>query len=387
MVPSAHWHLITGEYPPDLGGVGDYTRSLAEGLADHNCDVHVWCPATTGETPRHPRVTVHRVAGSWSAPDLSRLDAHLDATPSPRHLLVQWVPHAFGQRSLNVRFCAWVRSRGRRGDRVDLVVHEAAHAFGEGSWRQDAAATVHRVMVSLLLQSTTCAWVTIPAWAARLRRYTWGRDVRFCWLPVFSGVPVDVDEAAAQVFRSRFNRGTQVIGHFGTYNEQARHDLETMLPQLLDRHPTAAVLLLGRDSDGFREHFVSVHPQQAARLIATGAADSRVLSHALQACDVMAQPYPDGASTRRTTLMAALAHGRPTVTTIGRLSDQTWRDSDAVVAVPAGDAGAFVQAVGDLLDDAARRASLADRARQLYASRFNSVHAIAALLADTCVAL
>ena len=384
MAPPCHWHLITGEYPPDVGGVSDYTRALAEGLADRGCDVHVWCPTAAGESPHHAGVTVHAVAGSWTRPDLRRLDAQLDATPAPRRLLVQWVPHAFGRRSLNVAFCAWVRSRGRRGDRVDLIVHEAFLGFGEGSWRQDAAAAVHRLMVTLLLQVTTTAWVTIPAWAASLRRYTWGRHVRFCWLPVPSSVPVDDHHADVQEVRSRFDRDALVIGHFGTYNVQSRRDLTTILPKLLDRHPSAAVLLLGRDSDGCREAVISRHPQHAGRIIATGALDPRTLSHALQACDVMAQPYSDGASTRRTTLMAALAHGLPTVTTIGRLSDKTWTQADAVVGVPVGNPEAFVDAVGDLMADPGRRAQLGERARQLYATRFDGAHTISALLADTC---
>ena len=45
------WHLITGEYPPQPGGVSDYTRFLASGLADAGETVAVsvtLCPAETG---------------------------------------------------------------------------------------------------------------------------------------------------------------------------------------------------------------------------------------------------------------------------------------------------------------------------------------------------
>ena len=27
------WHILTGEYPPECGGVGHYTRLVARGLA------------------------------------------------------------------------------------------------------------------------------------------------------------------------------------------------------------------------------------------------------------------------------------------------------------------------------------------------------------------
>ncbi len=56
------------------------------------------------------------------------------------------------------------------------------------------------------------------------------------------------------------------------------------------------------------------------RVVSAGLLADRDASLHLQACDVMIQPYVDGASARRTTLMAALAHGRAIVTTIGSLS-------------------------------------------------------------------
>ena len=40
------WHLVTGEYPPACGGVGDYTADLARALALAGDTVHVWAPAS-----------------------------------------------------------------------------------------------------------------------------------------------------------------------------------------------------------------------------------------------------------------------------------------------------------------------------------------------------
>ena len=35
------WQVITGEYPPQPGGVGDYTAQVAAGLAAAGDEVHV----------------------------------------------------------------------------------------------------------------------------------------------------------------------------------------------------------------------------------------------------------------------------------------------------------------------------------------------------------
>ena len=37
-------HILTGEYPPQPGGVGDYCALVAAGVAAEGRGVHVWCP-------------------------------------------------------------------------------------------------------------------------------------------------------------------------------------------------------------------------------------------------------------------------------------------------------------------------------------------------------
>jgi hypothetical protein len=36
------WHLITAEYPPQSGGISDYSHLIATGLAAEGETVHVW---------------------------------------------------------------------------------------------------------------------------------------------------------------------------------------------------------------------------------------------------------------------------------------------------------------------------------------------------------
>src|SRR5262249_44693742 len=143
---AVNWHLITGEYPPQPGGVSDYTRLVAGALADAGKRVTVWCPPADGATPDEGGVTVRRELGAMGGADLRRAGALLDAEPAPRRLLVQWVPHAFGRRAINYPFCRWVRRRAACGDRVEIVVHEPFLDF-RGSWKQRAAAVVQRLMM------------------------------------------------------------------------------------------------------------------------------------------------------------------------------------------------------------------------------------------------
>jgi glycosyltransferase involved in cell wall biosynthesis len=346
----------------------------------------VWCPGAAGDGQGHldDGITVHRVAGGWRPADFARLDRGLDACPGPRRLIVQWVPHAFGRKSLNVGFCAWIRRRALAGDVVDVMVHEAFFAFGEGGIKQDGAAVVHRIMVMLLLSRANHVWVSIPAWARALRPYGFGRDLGFDWLPVPSNIPkvTDPEATAAARARAAFPAADAiVVGHFGTYERQVRRRLAALLPPLLARVPAVNLLLMGRDSEQFAAALSSSHPPLSGRIHGTGLLDARRLSITLQACDLMVQPYPDGASTRRGSLMAALSHGRPVVTTEGHLSEPLWRDSHAVRIVPAADDTALLDAMADLCTDAGERQRLAVSGEALYAQQFDVARTIDAMLA------
>ena len=380
------WHIVTGEYPPTAGGVSDYTRSVATGLAAAGDEVHVWCPVNA-EHAGAPGVNVHGIAGAWTRMDLRRLDEALAPFPGPRRLLVQWVPHAYGRRSLNVAFCRWVRRRAGAGDVVDLMIHEPGLGFGEGGLRHNLAAALHRWMLLLLLGRARRVWVAIPAWIETIRPWALGRDLAFCWLPIPGSIPVS--GAGDEVRRVREalldGRTGVVVGHFSTYSREIRAALREIVPALLERAPGVRVLLLGRGGESALAELRDATPH-ADRLHAAGPLDSAALSCRLQACDLLLQPYPDGASTRRSTLMTAMAHGLPVVTTIGRLSEPFWRQTDAVDVLPAGDAAAIARAVTDLAAEPERRNRLGASARATYDARFSLGHVIAALRADACEA-
>lgn len=368
----SRWHIVTGEFPPTLGGVSDYSLILAVGLAEAGDDVTVWCPAAEGTPRMFCGVQVHRIAGQWGAADFDRIDAELDTAPSPRRLLVQWVPQAYGRRSINVAFCRWLRRRARAGDLLELIIHEPCLAFGEGGLRYTAAAVVQRLMLSLLLSDASRVWMAIPAWEDRLKPWAFGREIPYTWLPIPSTVPVAAGNDAGRIRAGLLRRPDGVIiGHLGTYSSKIQKDLSIVIPLLLAETPRLQVNLLGRGSERLADSLLARLGSDAVRVEASGALSTEALSEHLQACDVMLQPYPDGASCRRTTLMAALAHGLPVVTTLGRLSEPFWSESTAVATVPAGDHAGLVRAVVSLVNEPSLRHRLSSEGQALYESTFS----------------
>jgi glycosyltransferase involved in cell wall biosynthesis len=373
-------HIITSEYPPQPGGVSDYTWQVAEKLAEDGDEVHVWCPGTAGTTLSAGGVHVHAELGRVTRKDLHRVGQQLDRFPAPRRILLQYVPHGYGCRSMNVPFCLWLWRRVKKhGDHLEIMVHEAFLTF-EGSWRQYGAALVHRLMTVILLRAADRAWFSVPEWEQRWKPYRFGRRVPFQWLPVPSNIHVASNDAAIQALRRRYlPEGGLLVGHFGTYGALVLSVLEPILRKIAREIPGQPLLLMGLNSREFRSQLIDRHPEWEKTLHATGALAPEELSCHIAACDVLIQPYPDGATTRRTSLMVGLSHGKAIVTTSSDVTEPVWEGSGAVGLTPTGDADAFVKLLAELLENPAERARLSHAARRLYQERFDVSHTVAAL--------
>jgi glycosyltransferase involved in cell wall biosynthesis len=138
----------------------------------------------------------------------------------------------------------------------------------------------------------------------------------------------------------------------------------------------------GRGSDSFRASLAARVPELENRIHAVKTTCAGTLSSYLAACDVLVQPYPDGVTTRRGSLMAGLALGKPIVAVAGKLTETIWAESKAVALAP-GNSEAIVSSVNSLLADSAARRSLGDRAAALYADRFALRHTVRTLLSQS----
>jgi glycosyltransferase involved in cell wall biosynthesis len=377
--PKQCWHILTCEYPPQPGGVSDYTSLVAAGLADAGDEVHIWCPGVAFSLSTDGP-TVHRMLRRIKPGDLHRLSTELNAFPVPRRLLLQWVPHGYGYRSMNLPFCLWLWARSVfRRDEIDIMVHEPFLAFREGNLKQDLAGVVHRIMTMILLRSTRRVWVSTPKWIEGLRPYALGRKISFEWLPVPSNVPIVDNPVAIREIRRGLNDGDIVFGHFGAFGTGIASLLQDMVPCLLRAMPNATMLLLGPGGERFRAELIGQYPEIAGRIVATGYLSLSDISLHISACDVMVQPFPDGVTTRRGSVMAALSHGRATITTFGRLSEPFWSDTSAVALHPPGDLQLFMKIARQLSENAAERSLLGHNAKTLYAERFDIRHTVEAL--------
>ena len=201
-------------------------------------------------------------------------------------------------------------------------------------------AAVQRRMARLLVESGATCYVSIPKWEPLLRAagLNGGREV--VWLPVPSNVPETADAVGVAALRRRLApAGQAVVGTFGTYGELIGDMLAEALPGLLAGREGRVGLLIGRGGERLAGRLLADHPALEGRLVAPGALPAADVSRYLQACDLLVQPYPDGVSSRRSTVMACLAHGRAVATTAGRLTEPVWSGAGAVGLAPVSERG------------------------------------------------
>lgn len=357
------WHILTGEYPPAVGGVGDYTAQLASALTRAGDAVTVWTPGTTLPDRFGPA---------------SRAVLEAAFREDPGIVLLQYVPNALGSRGMNLPMCLWLRDRARAGADVRVMFHEPYFYFTLAKpWRNVLAAT-QRVMARVLLDASRRAYISTETW----RRYLAPSDGAHMDVLAIPSNIQPADPSTADRYRQTIApSGGPVVGHFGTYGDHVEAELLRVLPAIARRSSAARFAFIGTGSAEFAARLAMRHPQISARSWASGRLDAGAVSSALRACDVLVQPYPDGITTRRTSAMAGLQHGIPTVTTAGALTETIWSESGAVALAPAGDVSAFASAVAELLADRRTAQALGCRAAEIYDRHFSLERTVAVLRA------
>jgi glycosyltransferase involved in cell wall biosynthesis len=378
------WAILTGEYPPQPGGVADYTALVARGLAAAGDGVTVFAPPHARRAePAGPGVAVVRLPDHYGPRGLVTLDRTL-ARLRPDRVLVQYVPHAYGCKAMNVPLCLWL-ARQRRLP-VWVMFHEVAFPLRRGQpLTHSVVGCVTHLMAWLVRRAAERTFVSTLAWGDLLRRLGPGPIE---WLPVPSNLPEEVEPGQVAAARARLAPvgASLLLGHFGTFGANVAPLLAGVLPPLLLADPRRRAVLVGRHSEVFARGLESEHPNLAGRLVATGGLPPAEVAASLAACDVLLQPYPDGATARRTTLMSGLALGRPIVTTMGRLTEPLWREQALAAMSPADDPQAFIAAVEELSADPDARRALGEQGRTGYLRYFSLEKTVRTLRGMTCPA-
>jgi len=140
---------------------------------------------------------------------------------------------------------------------------------------------------------------------------------------------------------------------------------ESMQAMLKSKTPTFWVFIGVTD-----EEFVKYFPKlKKIPHYCTGYLSADKVSRWLQSVDLLAAPFDDGVSTRRTSVIAGMAHGVPTITTAGHLTDEDFYEKSPLLISPL-DAGQFAEMVMDAGKDLKRLRESRGKIREFYKEHF-----------------
>jgi glycosyltransferase involved in cell wall biosynthesis len=362
--------MLTGEYPPQPGGVGDYTARLAAALCALGHKVRVLTsglPGAKGTTePQASRRVRDWGFGCWRAVQAAVEESGADL------LHIQYQAGAYQLKGAVNLLPLWLRRR-RPGLRTVTSFHDlrVPYLFPK-------AGPLRGLAVRALLRGSHGA---IFVDSADLARAGPGPNRR--WIPIGSNIPF-APPAGYDRFATRRALGAEVgdllIGYFGFLSaSKGGSVLLEALRLLLNQGRSVRLVLIGATSGATNPtDRIDVAATSAlagrlgleSRLYATGYLAQAAVSANMLACDVLALPYEDGASFRRGSLLAALEHGRPIVTTTPAPGARGFGPRSLIperhfLPVPPNDPAALAHALTRLADDPELAARLGGEAKRL----------------------
>lgn len=355
--------ILSPDFPPARGGVSDHTLHLAKALSTHAA-VSVLTSARLQPVPT--TYPVYARVESWHEPNL--LFTLIQQLAPEATLLWQYVPHMYGRGGVNSALPRLMSRLRATGHRQLLIAHEIAAplSFWPHRLRYSLA---HRQQWRQILKTVDAVGISTEAWLDEWSYRLPEHGSQLFLAPSPSGIPftpAPADHRAVWRSQHALPPNAVVLAYFGTFGNNRHFDwlFEAWRRAQRPNQPVALAFI-----GDIPEYPVPDRLRHLFRPLGYLQPDDA--SRALQAADVLALPFTDGVSERRTSFMSGLHHGVATVTTIGHSTGPTLQQSNFFAAVPATDAPAFLRRILKLFDDAAGRASLGSAARHTYHDRYD----------------
>jgi len=391
--------MISGEFPPMQGGVGDYTREIARAFAVQGHRVWVLVPhALQDAYPQREAQPWHVLPairnwkwGCWR-PILSALH---ETQPDVVH--VQYQAATYDMRIPAINLLPWRLRCQADSPPVVVTFHDLKPPYlfpKAGPLRKWTLRLLARHSAAVILTnaedlSAASAWpfARQPAelvsdgrsasTPSNQRRMPHARttqpptDALRRHHPTLHQIPIGSNIAVAppasfdrSVWRTRlgYRPGDFVWAYFGFLNESKGG--ETLIRALARSIPGTHLLMIGgrvgssdRTNQAYAARMEALMGELGVteRVRWTGYVPAKEVSAALLSADILVLPYRDGVSFRRGSLHAALVHGCAIVSTVPRVPLPDFRDGENILLVPPGEPEALTQAALCLQCDPALR--------------------------------
>jgi glycosyltransferase involved in cell wall biosynthesis len=388
------------------GGVGDCTSEIAKGLAGLGVEPHVLTTADRSASAEsgaksspnicEPDIHVLRLVRNWNWSSL-RLVTSAARQLAPEIVHIQYQTGAFGMHPAINFLPRYLRTRGwdvGRATRPSVIPRPrtiTTYHDLRNPYLFPKAGPVRRWVNQVLARSSDGVIATDEQDYMRLKS---SGVKNLDLIPIGSNIPLAPPGGyRREVWRANLDIGQDVtlLSYFGFLNESKGG--ETLIRALAQVSGANLLMIggqVGASDPTNRTYLARVQTLikelgLGSRVLWTGFTPADEVSANLLASDICVLPYRDGASFRRGSLMAALAHGLPIVTTFADFPPSSpvppspelesgimnsaalprLRDGENVLLVPPDDPGALGEAISRLVSLPELRARLSHGAFEL----------------------
>lgn len=357
------------------GGVGAFTQELARALAGQKQDVHIITSRSASSDFKKQRfgrqpepvnldyAHLYPVIKRWRWPSVGVI-ADLVLRYEFDVVNIQYQAAAYNMNSPAINILPW---RLKHLVRTIVTFHDlrVPYLFPK-------AGPIREKAINLMSRQAGGVITTNAEDYDLLKMHV---DTPLANIPIGSNIDA-YQPNHIEVAEVRENLGLQksdiLLGYFGFVNESKGADT---LVQAMSKLPMNYHLVFiggqtGASDDTNADFVAHVRDLVAdldleGRVHWTGFMPDKRVSAYLKAADLMVMPYRDGVSLRRGTLMAALAHGCPLVTTIPARPIEQLVHGNNVWLIPADDVHSLVEAIGTVLHNRDLRMKLGEGAEKL----------------------
>lgn len=391
--------IIVGEFPPRMGGISDYTAHLSRELAAVGCQVKVITTRIedVAEHSFRQGAEVRRIMFNWHLSEIKSILGIIDEMGSDTIVNLHYGSF-WNRRRPMVIFLPLVLRLLRPRCRVIITIHEfLPQRTRARAWAMPMIMAAHGLIFF------------DPSDQEPLRRWTRLKRPRMECVPLAPNIlPVPLTDDKRRDWRHSLGvlDDTPIITFFGGVREgKGLLDLLEAINNLRSDAIPAYLLLIGWFELGYgrnRKYCNKVREAFRGGLSASWIklaenCPSDVVSKYLHASDVAVFPFTRGARPNNGSMLAAVAHGLPVVTTQGVDTPERFAEQYGVVLMPAGNPAALSTCLKRILlsDEEKRRlkrkalfaakafswASIAGKTMAFYAS-FKGSDVSASLIPD-----
>ncbi len=357
--------MIVDDYPPLICGVGDYSACLSKELVSKGVKVTI----ATKQMPKladcqdSDGVDIHRIVRGWFMSDVRHILALLDKMGSGTIVHVQYSSHSGYYRRLMINILPAII----RMTRARFPVVATIHGYHENRlrWRARAIPMIVAANVVILVNAQDYRMVT-----------RWVRPSRFrtSLIKIASNIrPFEERGFDREEMRKHmgFNQNSRVIVYFGNIRpDKGVSELLRALRTIRSKGIGCNLLvisnidaILDKKSHYYRQLLkVLNYAEKENWVTLVRAPEPNMVSRLLQISDLAVFPFTRGAYENSGSLLAAIAHGLPTITTRGISTPKNFEEDYGVETVPVGDHLSLVSRISSLLHSPEAQKELKKRA-------------------------